>query len=112
MRGILRTSRRRVRATCAAQHLMSGSVLYLQLVAMRATAMAQGSVRIPLLRLLPGGELDSAFVMRRGRDSVDVRIGVERYRFARDADGTLGSGRAIAPAGSPPIDFQFVRVCP
>jgi hypothetical protein len=91
---------------------MSGSMLYLQLIAMRATAAAQDSVRVPLLWLFSGGQVDTAFVTRRGRDSVSIRTGVGEYRFARDADGTLGSGSAVAPAGAPPVDLRFIRVCP
>jgi hypothetical protein len=91
---------------------MNGSMLYLQLIAMRAASAARDSVRVPLLWLFSGGQLDTAYVFRRGRDSVTIRTGVGEYQFARDADGTLGSGIVVAPAGKPPADFRFTRVCP
>jgi hypothetical protein len=55
---------------------MSGSVLYLQLISMRAAAVARDTVRVPLVWLFSGGQLDTAYVSSRGRDSVSIETGV------------------------------------
>ena len=91
---------------------MSGSVLYLQLLAMRARAASRDTVRIPMLWLFSGGQIDTAYVSARGRDSVSIRTGGGTYLFAQDADGTLGGGRALAPAGKPASETRYLRVCP
>ena len=91
---------------------MNGSVLYLQLIAMRAAIAARDTVRVPLLWLFSGGQLDTAYVSPYGRDSISIRTGVGTYVFARDADGTLGGGRTVAPAGKPASTSRYQRVCP
>ena len=91
---------------------MSGSVLYLQLIAMRAAAVGRDSVRVPLLWLFSSGQLDTAHVLARGRDSVSIRMSGGEFLFARDADGTLGHGRRIAAPGSPSGETRYLRVCP